>query len=454
MSEYSNVNLTKTKKSPILRVQIKKAQKIVNSNSTKNIKRNNLQLEVPKTFRRNESVYPMKKLYIRNNFNRSNSITSFNRYRRRDSMDEEEKEKYINYINLKKGKLKYIKNIEDTDEESTDKTDRELYCMNCINKKLNLKKNLSQILNLNKSYNFSLHNGLTLKQLDEDYISNKIFENEKRQLAAFNHLKLIKERNPVSKKDKLQYINENSEYPFHGLNLQEYLYYNNKMKNEKINKLVLDKVASYELTQPRKEIFDYYNKVMFQTPLLEKDSHPSKEYKMRYIKTLQNQIDEKKKEKINKKLSEQKKEKKELYEYDKILNKINKNEKRKKLIKRNIIYLNNTNISNIKRENDETDRNNLLNGYQKRLKIFRERQKEYKSFINQQRINEINNIQNWINENKKIKNYQMNKEKRDDLRWKNYLKKYNESFTNNTKADKCYECNLIYTNRLYPLQVP
>ena len=454
MSEYSYVNLTKTKKSPILRVQIKKAQKIINSNSTKNIKRNNLQLDVPLTTKRNESVYPMKKLYIRNEFNRSNSITSFNRYRHRDSMDEEEKEKYINYINLKKGKLKYIKNIEDTDEESTDKTDRELYCMNCINKKLNLKKNLSQILNLNKSYNFSLHNGLTLKQLDEDYISNRIFENEKRQLAAFNHLKLIKERNPVSKKDKLQYINENSEYPFHGLNLQEYLYYNNKMKNEKINKLVLDKVASYELTQPRKEIFDYYNKVMFQTPLLEKDSRPSHEYKMRYIKTLQNQIDEKKKEKINKKLSEQKKEKKELYEYDKILNKINKNEKRKKLIKRNIIYLNNTNISNIKRENDETDRNNLLNGYQKRLKIFRERQKEYKSFINQQRINEINNIQNWINENKKIKNYQMNKEKRDDLRWKNYLKKYNESFTNNTKADKCYECNLIYTNRLYPLQVP
>ena len=454
MSEYSYVNLTKTKKSPILRVQIKKAQKIINSNSTKNIKRNNLQLDVPLTTKRNESVYPMKKLYIRNEFNRSNSITSFNRYRHRDSMDEEEKEKYINYINLKKGKLKYIKNIEDTDEESTDKTDRELYCMNCINKKLNLKKNLSQILNLNKSYNFSLHNGLTLKQLDEDYISNKIFENEKRQLAAFNHLKLIKERNPVSKKDKLQYINENSEYPFHGLNLQEYLYYNNKMKNEKINKLVLDKVTSYELTQPRKEIFDYYNKVMFQTPLLEKDERPSNQYKMRYIKTLQNQIDEKKKEKINKKKAEIKKEKKELNEYNKILSNIRKSEKQKKLIKRNIIYENNTNMSNIKRENDETDRSNILKGYQNRMKIFKEQQKEYKSFINQQRINEINNIQSWINENKKIKNYQMNKEKRDDLRWKNYLKKYNETFTENTKADKCYECNLIYTNRLYPLQVP
>ena len=454
MSECSYINLTKTKKSPILRVQIKKAKKIINSNSTKNINRNCLQLDIPQTSRRNESIYPIKKLYIRNKLNKSNSITSFNRYRRKDSMDDKEKEKYLNYIKLKKDKVKYIRNNDDTDEESTEKTERELYCMNCINKKLNLKKNLSQILNLNKSYNFSLNNSLELKQLDEDYISNRILENEKRQIAAFNHLKLIKERNPVSKKDKLQYINENSEYPFHGLNLQEYLYYNNKMKNEKINKLVLDNMTSYELTHPRKEIFDYYNKVMFQTPLLEKDTRPSQQYKMRYIKTLQNQIDEKKKEKINKKMSEQKKEKKELYEYDKILSKINKKEKQRRLIKRNIIYENNTNISNIKRENDETDRYNLLRGYQNRVKIFKERQKEYKSFINQQRINEINNIQNWINENKKIKNYQMSKEKRDDLRWKNYLKKFNDSFTDNTKVDKCFECNLIYTNRLYPLQVP
>ena len=454
MSECSYINLTKTKKSPILRVQIKKAKKIINSNSTKNINRNCLQLDIPQTSRRNESIYPIKKLYIRNKLNKSNSITSFNRYRRKDSMDDKEKEKYLNYIKLKKDKVKYIRNKDDTDEESTEKTERELYCMNCINKKLNLKKNLSQILNLNKSYNFSLNNSLELKQLDEDYISNRILENEKRQIAAFNHLKLIKERNPVSKKDKLQYINENSEYPFHGLNLQEYLYYNNKMKNEKINKLVLDNMTSYELTHPRKEIFDYYNKVMFQTPLLEKDTRPSHQYKMRYIKTLQNQIDEKKKEKINKKMSEQKKEKKELYEYDKILSKINKKEKQRRLIKRNIIYENNTNISNIKRENDETDRYNLLRGYQNRVKIFKERQKEYKSFINQQRINEINNIQNWINENKKIKNYQISKEKRDDLRWKNYLKKFNDSFTDNTKVDKCFECNLIYTNRLYPLQVP
>jgi len=60
-------------------------------------------------------------------------------------------------------------------------------------------------------------------------------------------------------------------------------------------------------------------------------------------------------------------------------------------------------MSNIKKENDGNNESNLLTGYQNRIKFFKERQKEYKSFINQQRINGINKIKNWMNENKKIK---------------------------------------------------
>ena len=55
---------------------------------------------------------------------------------------------------------------------------------------------------------------------------------------------------------------------------------------------MLDNISSYKFTQPRKEINDYYNKVMYQTPLLEKDTHPSNQYKMRYLKTLQKEMDE------------------------------------------------------------------------------------------------------------------------------------------------------------------
>ena len=107
-----------------------------------------------------------------------------------------------------------------------------------------------------------------------------------------------KNKNPKTKSEKLQYINENQEYPFLGLNLQDYLYYNNKEKNEKRNKLILNNISSFDFSQPRKGIKDYYNKVMFQTPILEKDSRPSIEYKLKYIETLKEQIRE---NKINKK---------------------------------------------------------------------------------------------------------------------------------------------------------
>ena len=93
----------------------------------------------------------------------------------------------------------------------------------------------------NNSYDFTFQDNLSLNHLDEEYINNKVIQNEKRQLAAYNQLKKYREKNPKSKKDKLQDLYENSEYPFHGLNLQEYLYYNNKKRNENINKIILDK---------------------------------------------------------------------------------------------------------------------------------------------------------------------------------------------------------------------
>ena len=45
----------------------------------------------------------------------------------------------------------------------------------------------------------------------------------------------------------------------------------------------------------------------------------------------------------------------------------------------------------MKKEKDESNKNDIIKGYQKRLSIFKERQKEHKSFINEQRKNEINN---------------------------------------------------------------
>ncbi len=48
----------------------------------------------------------------------------------------------------------------------------------------------------------------------------------------------------------------------------------------------------------------------------------------------------------------------------------------------------------------------------------------------------------------------MSNEKRLNLRWKNYLKKFCDSFTDTTKVDKCYGSNLIYKKRLYSFHIP
>ena len=243
ISFYSRINMKKNNKSPILRVKVKKEQKTLNTNYTKNIDRNYIQLKIPLTTRNDY----MNNNHLKNSLKRFNSTAYFTKNKRDLDKYKNEKNKEnkdnINIVdkndNIKAKKIIYRRNSfnkENIMKNNNSKIGKNLYCKNCLNKKMNLNKNLSQYLNQNNTNEYTLHDNLTLKQIDENYINNKILQNERRQLAAFNHLKLFKEKNPLSKKAKLQYIYENSEYPFHGLNLQDYLYYNNKKRmKEEIN---------------------------------------------------------------------------------------------------------------------------------------------------------------------------------------------------------------------------
>ena len=462
---YPKVNNTKIKKGPLLRVQQKKAKKMKNSNSTLDLNINDFNFIKSKNSLKTETN-PMKEYFCQKPIQKYNSSTYFPKYEldkkdltitpgriitnRNNGNKKTNFEKGKKFINKKKNNYNLQNKIRN--DNNNDNKEQELYCVNCINKKMNINKNLPKYIRRNNSYDFTFQENFFLKNLDEEYINNKIIRNERKQLAAFNQLKKYKEKNPKSKKDKLQELYENSEYPFHGLNLQDYLYYNNKKRNERINNLVLKNINSYLFTQPRKEINDYYNKVMFQTPILERDVRPSNKYKIQYMETLQKQIDENKKFKNNQKKIEQNKEKEELNKYNELILKIDADKKHQNLIKQNIINENNINMSNIKKEQDELNKSDVIKGYKDRQKIFTERQNEYKSFINQQRLNEMKNLQNWINENKKKKMEQTINKDKENSRWKKYHKQYNDSFDDNIYVDKCAECNLPYTNRLYPLQ--
>ena len=68
-----------------------------------------------------------------------------------------------------------------------------------LNKKMNLKKNLGRLMKRNNSYDFTFQDNLSLNQLDEEYINNKVIQNEKRQLAAYNQLKKYREMKKQTK---------------------------------------------------------------------------------------------------------------------------------------------------------------------------------------------------------------------------------------------------------------
>ena len=86
------------------------------------------------------------------------------------------------------------------------------------------------------------------------------------------------------------------------------------------------------------------------------------------------------------------------------------------------------------------------------MKKFHRNQKEYYDFIKQQRMNEINSLQNWINENKRQRQKKLNDEYNDNKKWDEYNKEYNKQFYDNTYADKCSDCNATSPpNKLYEL---
>jgi hypothetical protein len=472
-------------RSPILRVQKKnalkkqKSMKDLSSNVITNILEGG---KFPKKSKyQKEILHTGKNLVQPHKLNKSNSISNYNQFLLKNdkynqnkikikrlsnstlnSQNDNKNSSSINVtinnytfkkINLKK---KYIPRtqpnkgyIGTSRGHRKSKIKNEYYCINCYNRKLMLKNKKNPFNNLNKSYNPSYYyKTLELKKLDEDYIYNKVLQNEKKQLKAFNHLKQQKDKK--TSKEKLQYINENEDNPFLGLNLQEYLYYNNKKKNEQLNNTMIDNINSYNLD--RKAVRDYYDIVQYQIPILEKDFGPSNKYKVKYIETLKKQMDDKIKEKNESKRLKIENEIEENKKLDEYLKKLKNDENKQKALKQKMIYDNNKFMEEFINKQKDNKKKESIDGLNEKMRKFNRNQIDYKKFINQQRINEINSLQKWLNENMKQKKKQKNDEMNEQKKWDNYNKEYIRTYHDNTYAEKCANCNATYPiDKLYPL---
>ena len=355
------------------------------------------------------------------------------------------------YKKLRKAKIlnpKIIQEITKSDNE------KDLYCINCYNRQLMpFDDTKIPFKNMNKSFDSNYyHKTLELKKIDEDYICKKVLENEKKQLIAFNKLKDEGIKNPQTRKEKLQSINENEDNPLIGLNLQDYLYYNNKKNNEKLNKAMIDNINLYNVNKPRKAIKDYYKKVQYQIPILEKKFGPSTNYKAKYIETLKKQMDDKEKEKEKLKKTQIKTEIEENKKYNEFLSKLKRDEYEQKKLKQKMILDSNRYMEEYQKKREQLLKRDNQNAQEDRNKQFKRNQKEYNDFIKQQKMNEINSIQNWLNENTKQKQKKLNDDYNDAKKWDEYNKEFNRKFYENTYAEKCVECNAMYpVNKLYEL---
>ena len=493
--ENKNSN-TARYRSPILRVQ--KRNKIRKQSSAKNLISNNFaqtidlgNIRYTKKNNLHKTIdLKINNLINKNPLNKSQSVTNYNNYclkskkfpknkspirRNNNNLSRFEKKNNtldipINYKkfiskNTKKNNNKdkakdNIRKLSLPEKRPINKEDAKLkikndyYCINCYNRKLiPNNKEKSQNKNLNNSFDANSYlKTLELKRLDEDYINKKVFKNQEKQLMLFNSLKKEKDNNPKSIIEKLQYINENEDNPFIGFNLQDYLYYKTKNNNEILNNTIIDNINSYKFEKPRKAVKDYYKNVQFQIPILEKRFGPNDNYKNKYIETLKKQIDDKEKTKNEMRKLKIKAEMEENKKYNEFLIKLKKDEKEEKKLKQKIMFENNKNLEEFQKKRNEEKKKETIAGGDDKYKKFNENQKDYKYFINQQRINEINSLQKWINENMKQKQKKINKENKQDKKWEDYNNKFNKCFYEKTYNEKCVDCNTSYPiNKLYEL---
>ena len=138
-------------------------------------------------------------------------------------------------------------------------------------------------------------------------------------------------------------------------------------------------------------------------------------------------------------------------QYKDYINKLEQDEREQKRLKQRIMYENNKYLEEFKKKRNGERKKEMIVGGENKLKKFNENQKDYKKFINQQRINEINSLQNWINENLKQKQKKINKKNKEEKKWDDYNKEFIRTYDDITYAEKCSNCNATYTiDKLYP----
>ena len=326
-----------------------------------------------------------------------------------------------------------------------------LICKNCYNKRINLnnikndlekpsrKEKLSLTFNEINPYFFNDK----INGIHKNNINNKVMQRENLSKQVINSLEEYRKNNP-SKKENLQFKNEFSINEFYGNNnLKDPRYEIVKKKYDLKEQIISQQKNIYNYNEPRKAIKQYYNKTMYEIPLMEPKYELSKECKQNYIKELKNQIINKENHEKNAKKIQLNAEIKANEDFNEYLNKKNYSDYLNKIEQRNRLRDYNDKILNLKKEKEEEEKINNRD-YERKLneKINKEKEEEfYNNTV--KKIQNIKQMNNWYNDAKKENEKKKREEKEEKNKWKNYSEEIEIKCQHGNNIFKCSICNRV-----------
>jgi len=322
-------------------------------------------------------------------------------------------------------------------------------CDNCYNNKIVTKKFKEQppeqkeILNntFNKVNPFYFQD--KMKDLYKDKIQHRLKELEKIQRQALNNLAKLKIENPtgVEKLQKQQELSVNPmvaherEDPRVGKTLRAY-----DMKENFIN----ENRDLYQVNKPRKAVNDYYNKCVYQVPVLEKEYIVDPKYIKQVSIDLREQIEENKINKKKRREEEIKTERisnKKMNDYNEFISRKNKEQRKNYL---NEFYKKSKLVDNYRKLKDEQEQKNRKDYIDQINRRMKKEDEEKKNKYRENKINNINKLQTWKKnfENDK-KNKKIEKEE-ENHKWHNYSQDYISKCIHGNIVTKCSLCNQAF----------
>ena len=369
--------------------------------------------------------------------NDRNNITTFKKFTTR------------NYDQKNNQKKKRHSSVKDSEDGKAKKYFYQLICKNCYNNKKATKNLKSQPLEqkylLTKTFNKvnPYYFQDKMKDLQKDNINNKIKELENLQKQVLDKLAKYQIDNPTNK-ERLQKKNEYSINPFNSYEKEDPRFIKTQQAYDQKENFINNNRDLYQIDKPRKAINDYYNKCLYQVPILEEEYHVDPEYKKEVNNELKKQIEENKKNRKKKKdddINDERIANQQMNDYLEFLDRKNKKDKMK-------IYedyaKNNLDLDKYRKTKEEEEKKKAQkfeNDYRKKLK---EEDEEKRERERQKKLNDINKYQNWMEEFENEKNIKKKEEEKEKDKWNNYQIEYNNKCKHGLDIYRCAICNRIY----------